>query len=153
LGSGTLQARSDALRDTRALELRDGPQDVHLQLPSRCGRVDPLVQGHERDTERVQLLEQGDQVSKVAAQAIESPDDQHIKPPAPGVGEQVIEGRLPVLCAADAAVDVFGDRPATGPGVPPQLRELVFRFLVVRRDASVDGRSHGVRLSLLHLWR
>jgi len=58
-----LQARLDALRDASPLELGDRAKHVQLQLASACRRVDPLVQRHERDAERLQLLEQQNQVT------------------------------------------------------------------------------------------
>jgi hypothetical protein len=46
---------------------------VHLQLPSRRGRVDALGEGDERDTQGLKLLEEHYQVLQTATQAVETP--------------------------------------------------------------------------------
>ena len=138
---GPLQAGLDPFRDARALELRDRAEDVHLQLAGGCRGVDALVERHERDAERLQLLEQRDQVPEVPSEAIQSPDDQHIEAATSGVDEQAIERRPTVLRPADAAVDVLHGRPTPRGDVAPDLRKLVLRLLVERADASVDGGS------------
>ena len=70
---GALSPRLDALRDASALKLRDGAENVHLELAGGCGGVDPLVQRHERDSQRVEFVEEGNQVLQIAAQPIEAP--------------------------------------------------------------------------------
>jgi len=76
LGPRPLQTGHDPLRDARALELGDRPEDVHLQLAGGCRGVDALVERHERDAKGLQLFEQRDQVAEVPSQAIQSPDDE-----------------------------------------------------------------------------
>jgi hypothetical protein len=82
---GARQACSDALLDAPALELGDGPENVHLQLPGRCGGIDPLAKGHERNSPSLQVLEKRNQVLQVAARAVQPPADEHVKPTAFGV--------------------------------------------------------------------
>jgi hypothetical protein len=54
-------------------------QDVHLELAGGRGGVDPFVQADERDPQYLKFLEQRNQVTKVASEAIELPDDQRIE--------------------------------------------------------------------------
>ena len=48
-------------------------------FPRRCGRVDTLGQADERDTERLEILEQRNQVLEVAPEAIEPPAYKHVE--------------------------------------------------------------------------
>ncbi len=68
-------AGQDPLSNALALELGDRPEDVHLELASRCRRVDPFGEADERDPQRLQLLEQGDEVLQAAPKAVEPPAD------------------------------------------------------------------------------
>jgi len=79
------QAGADALHDSAPLELRDRAEDVHLEPASRRRGVDAFVQRDERDAERLQIIEQRDQVLQVAAEAIELPGDDRIEFAALGV--------------------------------------------------------------------
>ncbi len=54
---------------------------MQLQSASGRGGIDALVQAHEAHAQGLQLVQQGDQVLEVAAQAIESPADQDIDEP------------------------------------------------------------------------
>ena len=60
---------------------------MHLQFPG-CRGVDALVQRDEGDAQRLEFLQQGDQVPEVASEAIQSPDSEHIETMASGVDEQ-----------------------------------------------------------------
>ena len=55
---GALQACEHPFPDALALELGGGAENMHLQLPRWCRRVNPLGQTDERDSQRPQLLEQ-----------------------------------------------------------------------------------------------
>ena len=81
-----------------------------------------------------------DQVSKVPAEPIEPPDDEHIEPTR--ITEELVECRPPVLGAADAPIDVLGGRPMARFDVATQLGQLVLRLLVERRHAGIDSGSH-----------
>jgi hypothetical protein len=56
-----------------------------------------------------------------APEAIEPPADDDVEPPAPGIGDQAIEGRPAVRRAGDALVDVLSGRPAAGLDVPAEF--------------------------------
>jgi hypothetical protein len=64
-------ARDQRIGGPRAFKLGDRAKDVHLQLAGGSRRVDAFAEAHEPDSERVELLEQHDQVSEVASEAIE----------------------------------------------------------------------------------
>jgi hypothetical protein len=53
LAPRALEAGQDALANAVALELRDGREDVELELPGWRGGVDALRQRHEGDAKRV----------------------------------------------------------------------------------------------------
>jgi hypothetical protein len=48
LRPGPLSARRDAFSDAFTLEVREGPQDMHLELPGWCRGVDAFRQADER---------------------------------------------------------------------------------------------------------
>src|SRR3954453_10129124 len=61
LCTSPLEPSQHTLPDSLPLELRDRPEDVHLQLPGWCSGVDPLRQTDERDAEHLELLQQRNQ--------------------------------------------------------------------------------------------
>lgn len=132
---------------------------MHLKFPRRRRRVDPLCQRHERDTQRLKVVQQGDQVLEAAAQPVEPPTNQDIDAPSLGVPDQLVEGGTLVQRAADPLVDVFARRPASSLDEPPQFLELVLDLLVVRAHADVDrcplliGNRHGALLALIQRGR
>jgi hypothetical protein len=79
---------------------------------------------------------------EVAAQAIEPPADQHVTPPASGLGEQVIQGWPALLGPTHTAIDVLHCRPAARLDVAPQFLQLVLWFLVEGTHAGIDGGPH-----------
>ena len=98
--------------DPRSLELGDRAEDVHLELAGRRRGVDALGQTHERNAERLQLLQQRDQVLQVASESIKPPANQHVKPSTLGIGQELVESGATILRPADAAIDVLDCRPA-----------------------------------------
>jgi hypothetical protein len=74
-----------ALDNPSALELRDGAQNVHLELPGRRRRVDPFRERNEPDPEGLQLVEQRDQMFEVAAEPVKPPADHDVQPAPFGV--------------------------------------------------------------------
>jgi hypothetical protein len=54
---------------------------VHLELPGWRGAVDPLPQADKGDAQAVQRFEHRHKVTEVPSKAVQSPTDQHIKPP------------------------------------------------------------------------
>ena len=136
---GALQARQHPLPDPLPFELRYGSEDVHLELPRGRRRVDPFRQTHERDAERLEFVEERDQVLQVAPESIQPPAHEHVEPPPPGVRQQLVEGGAPILRPAHPFVQLLGGRPAPRLRVPPQLLELIFRLLIDGADPRVDG--------------
>src|SRR5262245_37541062 len=118
LRPGALQPGQHSLSDALPFELRDGAQDMHLQLAGRGRRVDPLRQADKGNPERLELVEQRDQVLQIAPQAIEAPADDDVEPTAPGIADQIVQRRTAILRPRYAAVDVFDGRPVAGLNVP-----------------------------------
>jgi hypothetical protein len=142
-----LEISTSSTPDPLALELRDGPEDVQLQLACGRGGVDTFGEADERDPQGPQFIEQQDQVPQVAPEAIQSPAQDGVDVAALRVRLQGIQRRPALLCAADAVIDVLGDYlPPAGGGVAAELEELVFGLLIKGADTGVDGDSHGVRL-------
>jgi hypothetical protein len=112
LRSRTLQTSPYALRDASPLELCDGRQDMHLQLPRGGSSINSFSQGDECNPERLQLLEHYDEMSQIAAKSIEPPADEHVESPPASVGKKTVELGPPILGSADAPVRIFCDRPA-----------------------------------------
>ena len=129
---GPLEARQDPFSNAFPLELGNRPEDVHLQLAGWSRRVDPLGEADERDAERLQFVEQRDQVLQVATESIEPPADQHIEPPPLGVGQELVERGTTIFRPAHPAINVLDGRPAARLDLPSQLLELVLRFLLER---------------------
>ena len=92
-----MQPGQHALPNPLPFKLCDRSQDVHLQLPSRRRPVDPLRQTDKRNPQRLQLVEQCNQVLQIAPESIEPPANQHVKPPAPGISNQLVERGPPIL--------------------------------------------------------
>src|SRR5436190_12517024 len=137
------RASLDPFGDPRPLEFRDRAKDVHLELAGRRCGVDALVQRHERDAERRELLQHREQVPKVAAEAIEAPYHDHVESAPPRLRQQMIERWPPILCAAHAAVDVVDGVPRSRLDIATKFLKLVFRFLIERGNTSVNGSAHG----------
>ena len=93
--------------------------------------------------DRVQLVEERHQVAQVAPEPVEAPADQDVDSAAPGIADQAVERRAPILRTGHPVVDVLdGGRPAPRVDVAPQLGQLVLGLLVEGRDAGVDGGTH-----------
>jgi hypothetical protein len=98
---GPRESRSDPLGDPSALELGNRRENVHLEFPGRRGCVDALGERDERNSERLHVLEECDQVLQVATESIQSPDDEDIEPPPLAIHEEVVKCGTTVLRAAD----------------------------------------------------
>jgi hypothetical protein len=109
---------SNPFLNPRALELGDRPEDMHLEFAGRRGGVDALGEAHKRDAERLEVLEQRDEVLQVPSEPIEAPANQYIEPAPLGLAYEHIECGPAVPRAADAAVDVFHTGPAPRLDVP-----------------------------------
>ena len=77
-------------------------------------------------------------MTEVAAESVQSPADQDVEPSAFGVADELVEGGASVLPARHAAINIFGGGPASGFDISPQLRKLIFRFLVEPGHTGVD---------------
>ena len=75
-----------------------------------CGtRVDAFHKADEIDAERLQFLEQRDQVLEIPAQSIEAPADQDVEPTAPSISHKLVE-RGPRADAHDPRGPVARDK-------------------------------------------
>ena len=137
------EARHHSLLNPRALELRNRGQDVELQPPRWRRCVDALPKGHERNPQRLEFIEQQNQVPEVPSETVQPPADENIEAPSTSGFEEFIERRTAVLGTRHASVNVFDGRPASALHIRPKLGELVLDMLVERRDTSIDGASHG----------
>jgi hypothetical protein len=81
-------------------------------------------------------------VLQIAAETVQPPNDQDIKPPTPCICDQAVQRRTTIRGSADALVDVLDRRPAARVGVSAQFLQLIFRFLVGGGDPGVDGTAH-----------
>jgi len=91
---------------------------------------------------RLQLVEQCDQVFEIAPESIKTPADQHVEPAAPGVSDEIIERRPPILRSRHALIDVLDRRPVARLHVASNLLQLILRLLLESRDAGVYGGPH-----------
>jgi hypothetical protein len=66
----------------------------------------------------LEFLEEDNEMTEAAAQAIETPANQYIEPTSFGVPNQRIKGRTPILRAANPAVNVLHDDPVPSCDVP-----------------------------------
>jgi hypothetical protein len=67
------ESGSDPLCDSRPLEFRERAEDVQLEFSRRRAGVDPLAEGHEPDADRLQCIDQGNQVLQIPPEPIEPP--------------------------------------------------------------------------------
>ena len=97
VGLGSSQPSPNPLRDASPFEFRESREDVQLQPP--CGRraIYSLVERHEGHTQRVHLIEQGDEVPQASTQAVQTPADDHIDPPAADILHKGIQGPPAIL--------------------------------------------------------
>ena len=70
LGPCSGQAGPYPLLDPSAFEFRDRAKDVHLQSAGGRRGVDALGEADERDAERLELLQQHDQMLQIPAEPI-----------------------------------------------------------------------------------
>ena len=111
---------------------------MHLQFSGRRRRVDALGERDEIHAERLQVLEQRDEVLQAASEPVEPPAHDDIEAPSHGVPNQLIKGRAVLDRPTDPLIDILARLPASNRDVFPKLLELVFDLLVVRAHADVD---------------
>src|SRR5690349_7675793 len=122
LSPGASQAGSHALLYPPALKFRNRTEDVHLQLPGRSGRVDSFGERYKGDAERLELVQQGNQVLQAAAEAIKPPDYQHVKASTLAVAYELVERRPLLARPANTVIAVLArQRPAARRDVAPQF--------------------------------
>ena len=71
LRSGPHKSGLHPLNDAPAFELRNRPENVHLELAGRRRGVDPFRQRHERNAERLEIFQQRGQMLQVATKPIQ----------------------------------------------------------------------------------
>jgi hypothetical protein len=103
---------------------------MHLQFAGRRRGVNAFRQTDKRDSQRLQLVEERDQVFQIAPEPIEPPADQDVEPAAPGVRNQLVERRPPILRTGDTPIDVLNGRPVPSLRVAPELLKLILRLLL-----------------------
>jgi hypothetical protein len=132
LRSRPRQPGPNALDDTPPFEFSDGPEDLHLKSAGGRRCVDAHGEADERDAERLEILQQRDQVLQVAAKPIEPPADHDVEPAALGIGQKPIESGASVLRPAHPAVDILRCGPASRLDVSTEFLQLVLGFLIQR---------------------
>src|SRR5262245_14144917 len=90
-----------------SLELGERSRDVEHRSPHWRGRVDSLVERHELDSERAELVERPCEMRYGAGESIEAEDYDGIHRPSSCVRHQLIERRPSFLRTADSMVDVL----------------------------------------------
>nr|WP_040860752.1 hypothetical protein [Nocardia niigatensis] len=80
-GGFAFHACDDAVDDGVAFELGEHAQHLHQHAPHRCGGIEWFCGGAEHDFGSVEFVEQGDQVTQVAGEAIDPVDHQHVDEP------------------------------------------------------------------------
>ena len=108
-----------------------------MQLASGRRRVDAFGEADEGDAERLELLEERDQVLEIPSEPIKTPAHQHIELSPFRVSNHVIERGPAILRAADTAIGVLNGRPASGLDIAPEFLKLVFWFLIECADTGV----------------
>jgi hypothetical protein len=115
---------------------------MYLELPGGCRGVDAFAQRDERDAERLQVLEQRDQVLQVASEPIElTSQASNLRRRASftsrsSAGRRSVEPLTPWSTYSTAASQPRGD-------VAAELGELVLGLLIEGGHARVGGSSHG----------
>jgi hypothetical protein len=128
--------------DAFAFKLRDSGENVKLQFPCRCAGVDALAQGDESNPERLEFIEQKNQVTEVPPEAVQSPTHEDIEPASLRITKQFIESGPAVLRAGDAAVHIFVNRPRAQLTMPAKFLKLILRFLVQSAHPSINRCTH-----------
>jgi hypothetical protein len=140
LRSGALEASQHALSDAFPLELCNRTEDVHLEFSGGRRGVDAFSQADERDSERLQVLQQSDQVLQVATEPIESPAHDDIEFPPLRVSNQRVESGAAIFRTAHSTINVLDGRPATSRAEAMKFLKLVLWLLIDRRNAGIDRR-------------
>src|SRR5262249_43682750 len=104
LPAGSSQAGAGALDRAGALEIAQGGQDVQLEASRSRGEVQAFLEADEGDASLMELVDGRDDVRQAAPEAVETPDADHVKAAAAGLGHQAIKRRSAVLGTAHAFI-------------------------------------------------
>src|SRR6516225_7871390 len=86
--AGPREARPDAIRDQRPLELSDGGHDVEDQLPGGSGGVHILLEGDEGHPAAAEMVKGVDQLTHAPGGPVEALDDDTVEPSPGGIGQE-----------------------------------------------------------------
>jgi hypothetical protein len=136
------KASAHSFGDSCSLKFGNRREDVHLEFPGGRRGVDAFGQADERDPERLQVLQQCDQVLQVATEPIKSPAHDDIEPPPLGISNQRIESGAAILRSTHPTIDILDGRPASGRAEGARFRKLILWLLIDRRNAGVDRGPH-----------
>ena len=145
LRPSALKARNGPLSQPLAFELAQRGEDCELEPAAGGAEVQALLQRHERNVQRLEILEHRQKVFQIPSDPIERPAHHDVDFRSPGVEQQSIQTRPAVLRPAHL-VRVFSmNNPAPRVAVATELEELVLAGLgsVGSADAGVDGGPHG----------
>jgi hypothetical protein len=151
-GLGPSNARIHPLADHRALELGEDAHHLEHGLARRRRGVDALLMQEQVDAQAVQLGEEAAEVLQRAAEAIDGPCHDDIKPAPSRVLVHGIEAGtlIPALRARDARIPIHShDLVPDAFCGSPKLALLVLGGLLVGGNPKVDRCPHGS--SPLHL--
>ena len=145
LRSSALETCNSALSQPLAFELAQCGENCELEPPAGGAEVQALLQRHERNVQRLEILEHRQEMFQIPSDSIERPAHHYVDFRSPRVEQQSIQTRPAVLRPAHL-VGVFGmNNPAPRLAVATELEELVLAGLgsVGGADAGVDRGLHG----------
>ena len=141
------EARSDALAHADRLYVgncREDPDD-HITERSEGCKV-RFAEAHEINARRPETMQDIDGIfDSGPREPVQGPEDRYVEPTLMRGLEESLQLRLPVL-AAHVLIDVLpDDLPTLAGRVLAKLRDLIHRFLAVRRYARIDCGLHANR--------
>jgi hypothetical protein len=133
---------SNPFNDPRSFKLPQGRENMELEFSRRGAEIYSFVETYERDPQRIQLVQQRNEMAQVSTQAIKSPTDQHIESPSAGLRDQPIQGGPAIFRAGHPMIDKLphGESPLSA--ILPEFAELILGFLIQRAHAGIQGRPH-----------
>jgi hypothetical protein len=115
---------------------------VELQFSGGRRAVDAFPKRDKGDTERLEFLEEHNQVPEITPKSVQPPADDHVEPAASSISNEPIQRRPAVFRAAHATVHVLDGGPGACLDVTVQFLKLVGGLLIEGADAGVDGGTH-----------
>src|SRR5689334_8918131 len=107
----------------------------------RDARVDRLVDDDEVNAQSVELLRQRDEMVRAAREPVELHAGYGVDLPSSYSRHHSVERWTSLAGARHASVDILLRLPPASRDERPEDGELVFGFLIGRRDADVDRRA------------